>query len=125
MIIDHIGLSVSDGQKSQAFYAAALAPLGIEKIMEFDGWAGFGHDGKAEFWFGEGASAQSPMHIAFSAQNRQQVRDFYAAAIAAGARDNGAPGLRAEYHPEYYGAFVIDLDGHNIEAVCHAPEDEV
>jgi len=122
MIIDHIGLTVSDGKKSQAFYAATLAPLGIGKIMEFEGWAGFGRDGKPEFWFGEGDAAQGPMHIAFSAGSRQQVRDFYAAAIAAGARDNGAPGLREEYHPDYYGAFVIDLDGHNIEAVCHTPE---
>ncbi len=122
MIIDHIGLAVSNAEKSQAFYAAALAPLGISKIMEFDGWAGFGRQGKSEFWFGEGGPAQHPMHIAFTAENRQQVRDFYDAAIAVGGKDNGAPGLREEYHPTYYGAFVIDLDGHNIEAVCHAPE---
>ncbi len=124
MIIDHIGLAVSDGKKSQAFYAAALAPLGVGKVMEVQGWAGFGRDGKPDFWFGEGGPAQSPMHIAFLAENRQQVRDFYDAAIAAGGRDNGSPGLREEYHPTYYGAFVIDLDGHNIEAVCHAPENE-
>ena len=122
MIIDHMGLSVSDAQKSQAFYAAALAPLRIGKIMEYDGWSGFGRDGSPEFWFGEGGPAQSPMHIAFRAENRQQVRDFYDAALAAGGKDNGAPGLREEYHPTYYGAFVIDPDGHNIEAVCHAPE---
>jgi len=122
MIIDHMGLSVSDAQKSQAFYAAALAPLRIGKIMEYDGWSGFGRDGSPEFWFGEGGPAQHPMHIAFRAENRQQVRDFYDAALAAGGRDNGAPGLREEYHPTYYGAFIIDPDGHNIEAVCHAPE---
>ena len=122
MIIDHIGMAVSNADKSRAFYTAALAPLGIDKIMEFDGWAGFGRSGRPEFWFGEGGPAQNPMHIAFAAENRQQVRDFYEAAIAAGGRDNGAPGLREEYHPNYYGAFIIDPDGHNIEAVCHAPE---
>lgn len=124
MIIDHIGMAVSDGEKSQAFYATALAPLGIEQVMEFEGWAGFGRGGKPEFWFGEGGPAQHPMHIAFSAKNRQQVREFYDAAIAAGGKNNGAPGIREMYHPDYYGAFVLDPDGHNIEAVCHAPEGE-
>ncbi len=122
MIIDHMGLSVSNAEKGQTFYAAALAPLRIGKIMEHDGWFGFGRDGSPEFWFGEGGPAQRPMHIAFRAENRQQVRDFYDAALAAGGKDNGAPGLREEYHPTYYGAFIIDPDGHNIEAVCHAPE---
>ena len=124
MIIDHIGMAVSNGEESKSFYTAALAPLGIGLVGEFEGWAGFGRGGMGEFWIGEGGPAQLPMHIAFSAENRQQVRDFYDAAITAGAKDNGAPGIREEYHPTYYGAFVIDPDGHNIEAVCHAPESD-
>ncbi len=121
MIIDHIGLSVSDFSASKAFYAACLSPLGIECAMEVQGWAGFGRDGKPEFWFGESDGPQKPMHIAFLARNRAEVDAFYAAAIEAGADDNGAPGLREIYHPNYYGAFVIGPDGHNIEAVCHEP----
>lgn len=122
MILDHLGFSVSDAQRSRAFYTAALAPLGIELAMEAQGWLGFGRDTKPEFWFAEAETPQSPMHIAFSATNRSQVDRFYHAAIEAGAADNGPPGLRAFYHPNYYGAFVIDPDGHNIEAVCHTPE---
>lgn len=121
MIIDHVGLAVSDAARSQAFYSRALAPLGIEKLMEIDGWAGFGREGKPEFWFGEGEQAQAPMHLAFSAASREAVDAFHAAALAAGGSDNGAPGLRAIYHPNYYGAFVLDPDGHNVEAVCHLP----
>ena len=90
--------------------------------MEVQGWAGFGRQGKPEFWFGEHTEKQQPMHIAFLAESRDQVRAFHAAALAAGAKDNGAPGIREIYHPNYYGAFVLDLDGHNIEAVCHKPE---
>ena len=119
MIIDHIGLTVKDFSNSLTFYTNALAPLGIEKIMEYEGWAGFGRDGKPEFWFGSHNEAQSPMHIAFLAENRTQVDDFYNAAITAGATDNGKPGIREEYHSNYYGAFVIDINGHNLEAVCH------
>jgi len=120
MLIDHIGLAISSYEKSKAFYSAALAPLGAELVMELpDRWCGFGSNGKAEFWFGEDPTVQQPMHIAFVAQNRVQVDEFYKAAIAAGAQDNGKPGIREIYHPHYYGAFVIDLDGHNIEAVCH------
>lgn len=122
MIIDHIGIAISDSEKSNDFYTKALAPLGIEKIMEFDGWSGYGRNGKPEFWFGEALEANHPMHIAFSADNRDQVRQFYEAAIAAGGKDNGGPGIREEYHSNYYGAFVIDPDGHNVEAVCHTPE---
>ncbi len=119
MIIDHIGLAVSDFEISKAFYVRVLAPLGIELLMEVEGWAGFGRQGKPEFWFGEHDHAQSPMHIAFASDSRQAVDRFYAAAIEAGARDNGPPGVREIYHPHYYGAFVLDPDGHNIEAVCH------
>lgn len=122
MIIDHIGLTVADYEKSKAFYCRALAPLGIEPVMEVQGWVGLGKNGKAEFWFGAHAQKQSPMHIAFAAENRAQVRAFYEAALSAGGQDNGPPGIREIYHPDYYGAFVIDPDGNNIEAVCHLPE---
>lgn len=120
MILDHIGLAVSDRERSEKFYQQALLPLNIVLIMEEQGWLGFGRQGKPEFWFGEGGPVQSPMHIAFAAENRAQVDAFYAAAMAAGATDNGPPGIREIYHPNYYGAFVLDPDGHNIEAVCHA-----
>jgi len=119
MIIDHIGFAVSNFENSKRFYTTILAPLDIEFVMEDQGWGGFGRDDKAEFWIGEDKTVHQPMHIAFVAQNRDQVNQFYTAAIAAGAQDNGKPGVREIYHPNYYGAFVIDPDGHNIEAVCH------
>lgn len=122
MIIDHIGLAVSDYGQSKVFFTRALAPLGIEPVMEVQGWAGFGKNGKPEFWFGTHAQKQTPMHIAFVAESRAQVDAFYAAALAAGGKDNGPPGIREVYHPDYYGAFVIGPDGHNIEAVCHRPQ---
>lgn len=90
--------------------------------MEIKGWAGFGKKGKPEFWFGLSGDVNKPMHIAFAADNHASVDAFYTAAIKAGAKANGAPGLREIYHPNYYGAFVLDPDGHNIEAVCHKPE---
>jgi catechol 2,3-dioxygenase-like lactoylglutathione lyase family enzyme len=121
MILDHMGLTVSDADASKAFFTAALKPLRIALVTETHGWMGFGRDGRPQFWFGGGAQVQHPMHLAFAAENREQVRAFHAAALAAGAQDNGPPGLRAHYHPHYYGAFVIGPDGHNIEAVCHAP----
>ena len=122
MIIDHIGLVVSDCARSKAFYEKSLAPLQIKLVMEVEGWAGFGKNGKPEFWFGPHGDAHKPMHIAFTAENREDVNRFYEAALAAGGKDNGAPGIREIYHPNYYGAFVLDPDGHNIEAVCHKPE---
>jgi catechol 2,3-dioxygenase-like lactoylglutathione lyase family enzyme len=122
MIIDHMGLAVSDYAQSKAFYTQALAPLGITLVKEVAGWAGFGRGGKPEFWFGTYSQTQNPMHIAFVAESRAQVNAFYEAALKAGAKDNGSPGIREIYHPNYYGAFVIDPDGHNIEAVCHQPE---
>lgn len=133
MLIDHIGITVANIDKSKAFYVQALEPLGIVLIAEDEGWLGFGanDEQKAEFWFGEASQnsdqhgqhqTSTPMHIAFKAENRAQVDAFFHAAIAAGARCNGKPGLREIYHPNYYGAFVIDPDGHNIEAVCHLPE---
>jgi catechol 2,3-dioxygenase-like lactoylglutathione lyase family enzyme len=119
MIIDHIGLTVGNLSRSRSFYTRALAPLGIEPVMEAGGWVGFGRDGKPEFWFGEQGGSGAPMHVAFACETREQVRDFHEAAMAAGGRDNGPPGVREIYHPDYYGAFVLDPDGHNIEAVCH------
>jgi len=130
VIIDHFGLGVSDYARAKAFYLAALAPLGIGLVMEVgpeqtEGkvWAcGLGRDGKPEFWIGSDGRTTPPAHVAFVADGRAAVRAFHAAALAAGGRDNGAPGLRPQYHPSYYGAFVLDLDGHNIEAVCHSPD---
>jgi catechol 2,3-dioxygenase-like lactoylglutathione lyase family enzyme len=119
MILDHIGLAVRDFGRSSTFFRRALAPLGIETVLEGEGWAMLGKDGRPEFWFGVHGIPPGPIHIAFSAETREQVRAFHRAALAAGGRDNGAPGIRAKYHPNYYGAFVFDPDGHNIEAVCH------
>lgn len=121
-MIDHIGIAVSDYERSKEFYSKTLAPLGYELVMEVHGAAGFGAHGKPEFWFGRGEKAHTYLHIAFAAKNREEVRKFYEAAIAAGGKDNGPPGIREIYHPSYYGAFVLDPDGHNIEAVCHLPE---
>lgn len=126
-ILDHIGLVVSDYARSKAFYVAALAPLGIEFMMEFGPAGGLGRDSKPDFWLAEGKDSASgagvitPVHVCFSARSRAEVDAFYRAAIAAGGKDNGAPGLREQYHPTYYGAFVLDLDGHNVEAVFHGP----
>ncbi|HKU08315.1 MAG TPA: VOC family protein [Bradyrhizobium sp.] len=127
-MIDHIGFPVSDYARAKAFYLKALAPLGYGLIMEVgqeehagESAAGFGADGKPDFWIGSEGGLNKPMHIAITAKDRATVDAFYAAAMAAGGRDNGAPGIRAHYHPNYYGAFVLDPDGHNIEAVCHAP----
>jgi catechol 2,3-dioxygenase-like lactoylglutathione lyase family enzyme len=120
-MIDHTGVSVADVAKSKAFYTRALAPLGYTLIMEFEDFAGFGEPPKPDFWIGEGAANVPPIHVAFRARTRAAVDAFYKAAIAAGGRDNGAPGLRPHYHENYYGAFVLDHDGHNVEAVCHDP----
>ncbi|HEX4508063.1 MAG TPA: VOC family protein [Alphaproteobacteria bacterium] len=128
-MIDHLGFSVRDLEKAKAFYLAALKPLGIELLIEVtpeqsggDAHLGFGANQKAFFWIGGGKAVEGPVHIAFNAPDRATVDAFYNTALAAGGRDNGAPGIRAYYHPNYYGAFVFDLDGHNIEAVCHLPE---
>ena len=126
-MIDHIGFPVSDYERSKAFYLKALAPLGYALIKEVqqdlnDAPAvGFGTGGKPDFWIGGEGGLDRPLHVAIAATSRAAVDSFYAAALAAGARDNGAPGIRAHYHPNYYAAFVLDPDGHNIEAVCHAP----
>ena len=123
-IFDHLGYSVGDFDKSVAFYDAALAPLGIKRVSEFEypggKVIGYGAD-RPEFWINSGDALRDHVHVAFAAMTRADVDAFYAAALAAGGRDNGAPGIRAEYHPDYYGAYVFDPDGHNIEAVCNAP----
>jgi catechol 2,3-dioxygenase-like lactoylglutathione lyase family enzyme len=116
-MIDHIGIKVSDIARSTAFYKAALAPLGYSLLMEFPGVAGFGVDGKPDFWISVGPVG--PIHVAFRAKARSLVKAFYEAAIAAGATDNGPPGTRPMYHEHYFGGFVLDPDGHNVEAVCH------
>ncbi len=120
-MIDHISLRVTDFARAKAFYVAALAPLGYTALMEFPGMLGLGIDGKPDFWLTE-APATTPTHIAFRARSRALVKAFHDAAIAAGGKDNGAPGPRKEYHPNYFGAFVSDPDGHNIEAVVHTTE---
>ena len=128
-MIDHTGLAVTQYDKSRDFYTRALAPLGYALIMvvpkEYTGGkgvAGFGVPQKPDFWIHESERANDPhVHIAFRAESRAVVDAFYKAALAAGGRDNGAPGPRPHYHPNYYGAFVLDPDGHNIEAVCHDP----
>lgn len=127
-ILDHIGFPIADYARSVAFYRQALAPLGIALLKEFsfsedgaDGYAGFGRQ-RPQFWIGTGTALKGRLHVAFAAANRQEVHAFYEAALAAGGRDNGPPGLRPHYHENYYGAFVLDPDGHNIEAVTHLPE---
>jgi catechol 2,3-dioxygenase-like lactoylglutathione lyase family enzyme len=126
-MLDHIGLRVTDFARSKDFFAASLAPLAITVMMEFpDGGtggashAGFG-DERPFFWIGDARPVSGPVHVAFSARSRADVTAFHAAALAAGGTDNGAPGLRPDYHPNYFGAFVLDPDGNNIEAVCHLP----
>lgn len=118
-MIDHISLRVRDLDRAIAFYKLALAPLGYQVLMEFPGAAGLGVHGKPDFWLTRSAKT-APTHIAFAA-SRDAVARFYEAALAAGGEDHGAPGLRPNYHPSYYGAFVLDAEGNNIEAVCHAP----
>ena len=121
-MFDHVGLTVSDLERSRAFYTAALAPLGITELARYDGFIGFGGD-HPKFWIAQGGAAQPKprTHVAFAAVTRLEVDAFHRAALPAGGVDNGPPGLRADYHPDYYGAFVLDPDGHNVEAVCHRP----
>jgi catechol 2,3-dioxygenase-like lactoylglutathione lyase family enzyme len=121
-MLDHVTISVSNIARAVAFYDRALAPLGIERLYAEGTTAfGYGSDKKAYFWLGQRETVQTGAHIAFVAGDRLTVDAFYAAALAAGGRDNGAPGLRPQYHAHYYGAFILDPDGHNIEAVCHRP----
>lgn len=126
--IDHITLFVSNYARSKTFYEKALAPLGISVVMEFGEACGFGRDGKPDFWVGTGPAsfqtpdqvkAITPIHVALTARSRSEVDAFHQAALVAGGKDFGAPGLRPHYHADYYGAFILDPDGHNIEAVVH------
>jgi catechol 2,3-dioxygenase-like lactoylglutathione lyase family enzyme len=121
-MFDHIGYGIGDFARSRAFYVAALTPLGQVVVDEGATWAMIGTPGGALLWFGTDGKPTTPIHVAWTAQTRAQVDAFYAAALAAGGRDNGAPGLRPQYSATYYAAFVLDPDGHNIEAVCHAAE---
>lgn len=119
-MLDHVTIGVGDLERSRIFYDAILRPLGIERLYaEGETFAGYGIRPKAFFWIGQRVALQSGAHVAFAAENREIVDRFHQAALAAGGVDNGAPGLRAHYHPNYYGAFILDPDGHNIEAVCH------
>ena len=126
-MIDHTGLNVSDYEKSKAFYLKTLAPLGYQVLKELprsiapEGAVGLGVPPKPDFWLAGGTLQPRRTHVAFRAGSRNEVDAFYQAGLAAGGRDNGPPGVRPHYHPNYYGAFVLDPDGHNIEAVCHEP----
>jgi catechol 2,3-dioxygenase-like lactoylglutathione lyase family enzyme len=127
-MLDHVGYAVTDLEKSRAFYVKALAPLAIKPLMEVtremtgsSAHVGFGHSDFPYFWIGDGKAAISGTHVAFRAKDRATVDAFHKAALGAGGKDNGRPGLRPHYHENYYGAFVLDPDGNNIEAVCHTP----
>ena len=122
-MLDHVTIGVTEFERSRRFYDSALQPLGIDRLYgDEDGFAGYGITPRAFFWIGIRNQPQTGSHIAFAARDRATVDRFYAAAIAAGAKDNGPPGLRPHYDPNYYGAFVLDPDGHNVEAVCRAAE---
>jgi catechol 2,3-dioxygenase-like lactoylglutathione lyase family enzyme len=136
MLIDHIGLNIADFTRSRAFYDATLTPLNIAVVMTVtaeqtgkNAQVGYGKTadsgdiqaGKPTFWIGQGEPLGNRLHVAFVADSRAEVDAFHAAAMAAGGTDNGPPGVRPHYHPNYYAAFVLDPDGHNIEAVCHQP----
>ncbi|RYE81644.1 MAG: VOC family protein [Myxococcales bacterium] len=122
-MIDHVSLVISSLDRTLAFYRAALGPLGYEVVMQpAPGVAGMGANGKPDLWFAEKPDGVTTTnHLALVAGSRTTVDAFHAAALAAGARDNGPPGVRPHYHPNYYAAFVLDPDGHNLEVVCHAP----
>lgn len=128
-MIDHTGVGVSNFARSKDFYIQVLKPIGYKMLVEIpssvtgkEDVAGFGEPNKPDFWINSGSPQIPPVHIAFRVQSRKQVQNFYNAAIQAGGKDNGEPGLRPHYHPDYYGAFILDPDGHNIEAVCHNKE---
>jgi catechol 2,3-dioxygenase-like lactoylglutathione lyase family enzyme len=123
-VIDHLGINVSDYQRSREFYARALAPLGLSLMMEpMPGIGGFGSEGKPWFWITDQRQPTTEnVHVAFTAKDRATVDAFHAVALEAGGTDNGPPGVRELYHPTYYGAYVLDPDGNNVEAVCHRPE---
>ncbi|HMN83044.1 MAG TPA: VOC family protein [Burkholderiaceae bacterium] len=121
-MFDHMGFGVTNLGESKAFFLAALQPLGVAVAMEGPYGVGLGVGNKPSLWLSETKQAPAHLHLAFAAGSRAEVDAFYRAALAAGGKDNGAPGLRPHYHANYYGAFVIGPDGHNIEAVCHKAE---
>ena len=121
-MFDHVGFGVSDYAASKAFFLKALEPLGVKSVMEGEHGLGLGQNNKPSLWIFRSTEKPMRLHIAFTAENRRQVEAFYQAALEAGGKDNGAPGLRPHYHPNYYGAFIIGPDGHNVEAVCHKPD---
>ncbi len=125
-MIDHTGIIVSDFERSKKFYTDTLAAIGYTLIVELPASvtgdanvAGFGENGKPDFWVISGTPNKPPIHVAFRVNKRETVEAFHKAGLIAGSNDNGQPGIRPHYHPNYYGAFIHDLDGHNIEAVCH------
>ena len=121
-MFDHMGFGVSDIDESRKFFLQALGPLGVGLAMEGPNSVGLGRQGKPSMWLYATSAVTPPLHIAIAANTRADVDAFYQAAIAAGGKDNGAPGLRPHYHPNYYAAFVLGPDGHSVEAVCHQPE---
>ena len=121
-MIDHLIITVADFEASKAFYLGALSPLGYEVVLEMGRAVGLGIGGKPEFFIREGEAVEPSIHLAFASPDRATVDVFYEAALGTGGKDNGPPGLRTGYHPNYYGAFVFDPDGNNIEAVCHEEE---
>jgi catechol 2,3-dioxygenase-like lactoylglutathione lyase family enzyme len=116
---DHVGLNVRDYEASKKFYDPVLATLGYGLVLEFPHACGYGPEGKPEFWIVQREPPGTGTHVAFASPDRATVDAFHDAAVAAGGKDNGAPGLRPDYHEHYYGAFVLDPDGNNVEAVCH------
>ncbi len=120
-MFDHVGVNVKDYATSKRFYDATLATLGYGIVMEFEGAAGYGPEREPRFWIAQREPLGTGTHVAFASPDRDTVDAFYEAALAAGGTDNGPPGLRSEYHEHYYGAFVHDPDGNNVEAVCHKP----
>ena len=121
-MFDHVGFGVTDYGASKAFFLKALQPIGVSIVMEGPYGLGLGQNGKPSLWMFETAEKPAHLHLAFTADTRKQVEEFYRAALEAGGKDNGGPGLRPHYHANYYGAFVIGPDGHNVEVVCHKPQ---
>jgi len=121
-MFDHVGFGVTNLAESKAFFLKALQPLGVSVVMEGPYGVGMGQKNKPSLWLFATKEHPARLHIAFTAETRKQVDEFYRAAMSAGGKDNGPPGLRPHYHANYYGAFVIGPDGHNVEAVCHKPE---
>jgi catechol 2,3-dioxygenase-like lactoylglutathione lyase family enzyme len=122
-MLDHVGFTVADYDRSKAFYLETLAPVGVTLVLEIAGAAaGFGEGDRPYFWLeAHGEPTQGRLHLAFTVDSRDEVKAFHAAGLEAGGTDNGAPGPRPQYRPDYYGAYILDPDGHNIEAVCHRP----